>query len=155
MTMMQTTTPNPSPSVAAFSAPKRVLMGPGPSDVHPRVLAAMGQATIGHLDPAFVGLMDEIKLMLRAVLRTDNDLTYAISAPGSVGMEACFSNLLEPGDTCIVCENGAFGGRMRSMAERVGAKVVTVKDDWGRAIDLAKVEAALAAHPGARVLAFV
>ncbi len=142
-------------AVPAFVAPRRVLMGPGPSDVHPRVLAAMAQATIGHLDPAFIGLMDEIKRLLRQTLRTDNDLTFPISGPGSLGMETCFVNLLEPGDVCIVCENGVFGARMRSMAERSGARVVTVSDPWGRAIDCAKVEAELAANPGVRLLAFV
>ncbi|MCC2657714.1 MAG: alanine--glyoxylate aminotransferase [Panacagrimonas sp.] len=139
----------------AFVAPRRVLMGPGPSDVHPRVLAAMAQPTIGHLDPAFIGLMDEIKRLLQRTLRTDNELTMPVSGPGSAGMEACFANLLEPGDTIVVCENGVFGGRMRAMSERIGAKVVTVSDPWGRAVDPAKVEDALAANPDAKVLAFV
>ena len=81
-----------------FNPPSRLLMGPGPSDVHPRVLAAMARPTVGHLDPSFVGLMDELKLLLRQVLRTDNALTIPVSGPGSVGMEACFVNLVEPGD---------------------------------------------------------
>lgn len=140
---------------ARFVAPARVLMGPGPSDVHPRVLAAIAQPTIGHLDPEFVRLMDELKALLRTTFRTANDLTFAVSAPGSVGMETCFVNLLEPGDTCIVCENGVFGARMKSMAERAGARVVLVKTPWGRAIDLDSAEAALKANPGTRVLAFV
>lgn len=139
----------------SFVAPTRVLMGPGPSDVHPRVLAAMAQPTIGHLDPAFIGLMDDIKRLLQLTFRTQNELTMPVSGPGSAGMEACFANLLEPGDTIIVCENGVFGGRMRVMSERLGAKVVTVKDPWGRAVDLQKVEDALKAHPEAKVLAFV
>jgi len=142
-------------SVGAFSAPKRVLMGPGPSDVHPRVLAAMAQNTTGHLDPEFVRLMDEIKLLLRATFRTENDLTFAISAPGSIGMETSVINLVEPGDTIIICVNGVFGGRMVSMAERAGAKVVKVATPWGRAVDLEGVEAALKANPGTRVVAFV
>ena len=139
----------------AFIAPRRVLMGPGPSDVHPRVLAAMAQPTIGHLDPAFIGLMDDIKRLLQLTFRTQNELTMPVSGPGSTGMEACFANLLEPGDTIIVCENGVFGGRMRIMSERLGANVVTVKDPWGRAVDPQKVEDALKAHPEAKVLAFV
>ncbi len=139
----------------AFVPPRRVLMGPGPSEVHPRVLAAMAQPTIGHLDPAFIGLMDDIKRLLQETFRTKNELTMPVSGPGSVGMEACFANLLEPDDTIIVCENGVFGARMRAMSERLGAKVVTVKDPWGRAVDPQKVEDALKAHPEAKVLAFV
>lgn len=139
----------------AFEAPHRVLMGPGPSDVHPRVLSAMAKPTIGHLDPAFIGLMDQIKAQLQQVFRTRNALTMPISGPGSVGMEFCFFNLLEPGDTVIICENGVFGGRMKQVAQRCGAEVVSVNDPWGRAVDPAKVEAAIAAHPQAKVLAFV
>lgn len=142
-------------SIRSFVAPSRVLMGPGPSDVHPRVLAAMAQPTIGHLDPAFIGLMDDIKRLLQLAFRTRNELTMPVSGPGSAGMEACFANLLEPGDTIIVCDNGVFGGRMRTMSERLGAKVVTVKDAWGRAVDPQKVEDALKANPHAKVLAFV
>lgn len=141
--------------IGGFTAPKRVLMGPGPSDVHPRVLAAAAQGTIGHLDPEFVRLMDEIKLLLRATFRTENDLTFAISAPGSIGMEASVVNLVEPGDTIIVCVNGVFGGRICQMAERAGATVVKVATPWGRAVDPADVEAALKAHPGTKVVAFV
>lgn len=141
--------------LASFAPPQRVLMGPGPSDVHPRVLAALARPTIGHLDPAFIGLMDDIKRLLQATFRTANELTMPVSGPGSAGMEACFVNLLEPGDTVVVCENGVFGGRMRVMAERCGAKVVSVKDAWGRAVDLQKVEDALKANPGAKLLAFV
>ena len=141
--------------VAAFVPPRRILMGPGPSDVHPRVLAAMAQPTIGHLDPAFIGLMDDIKHLLQKTFRTANELTMPVSGPGSAGMEACFANLLEPDDTIIVCENGVFGARMRAMSERLGAKVITVKDPWGRAVDPQKVRDAFKAHPEAKVLAFV
>jgi alanine-glyoxylate transaminase/serine-glyoxylate transaminase/serine-pyruvate transaminase len=140
---------------ATFTMPKRVLMGPGPSDVHPRVLAAMAQPTIGHLDPVFVALMDTIKQQLRRVFRTENELTMPVSGPGSVGMETCFVNLLEPGDTVIVCQNGVFGGRMKQVAQRYGANVVVVNDPWGRAVDPAKVKATLEAHPEAKALAFV
>ena len=100
-------------------------------------------------------LMDEIKVLLQYAFQTENALTLPVSAPGSAGMEACFANLLEPGDTIIVCENGVFGGRMRAISERLGAKVVTVQDPWGRAVDPQKVEDALKAHPEASVLAFV
>ncbi|MDD3762220.1 MAG: alanine--glyoxylate aminotransferase family protein [Nevskiales bacterium] len=152
---MSTPAAEAAPAPVSFVAPRRTLMGPGPSDVHPRVLAAMAQPTIGHLDPAFVGLMDTIKQQLRRVFRTQNELTMPVSGPGSVGMEACFVNILEPGDTIVVCENGVFGGRMKQVAQRCGAKVVAVDDPWGRAIDPAKVDAALTQHPDAKALAFV
>ena len=140
---------------SSFHPPRRLLMGPGPSDVHPRVLAAMAQPTIGHLDPAFITMMDEVKALLQWVFRTANELTMPVSGPGSAGMEACFVNLLEPGDTAIVCVNGVFGGRMKDNVERSGAKAVVVEDAWGSPVDPAKVEATLQAHPGAKLLAFV
>lgn len=139
----------------SFYPPQRTLMGPGPSDVHPRVLAAMARQTIGHLDPAFVSLMDEIKALLQYAFQTRNALTMPISAPGSAGMEAVFVNLLEPGDKVIVCQNGVFGGRMKENVERCGAEAIMVLDDWGRAVDPDKVEVALKAHPDAVALAFV
>ncbi len=141
--------------VHSFHPPKRMLMGPGPSDIHPRVLAAMAQPAIGHLDPAFVAMMDEVKALLQKTFRTTNPLTLPVSGPGSAGMEACFVNLLEPGDTAIVCVNGVFGGRMTENVERVGARAVVVEDGWGTPVDPDKVEAALKAHPGAKALAFV
>ncbi len=140
---------------SSFNPPLRHLMGPGPSDVHPRVLAAMARPTIGHLDPAFVEMMEEIKDMLRYAFRTENELTIPVSGPGSVGMESCFVNLIEPGDTVIVCQNGAFGGRMKENVERVGAMPVMVEDDWGKAVDLQKAADALKANPGAKAVAFV
>lgn len=140
---------------APFNPPVRTLMGPGPSDVNPRVLQALARPTIGHLDPEFIGLMDAIKGLLQFAFQTTNRLTLPISAPGSAGMEACFVNLLEPGDTAIVCQNGVFGGRMKENVERCGATAVMVEDDWGSAVDLNKVEAALKANPTAKVLAFV
>ncbi|MDA0654664.1 MAG: alanine--glyoxylate aminotransferase family protein, partial [Proteobacteria bacterium] len=139
----------------SFQPPLRVLMGPGPSDVHPRVLAAMARPTIGHLDPAFVAMMEEVKQLLRSAFRTRNQLTIPVSGPGSVGMETCFVNLVEPGDTVIVCQNGAFGGRMKENVERCVATPVMVIDDWGKGIDLDKVRDAIAANPGAKALAFV
>jgi alanine-glyoxylate transaminase/serine-glyoxylate transaminase/serine-pyruvate transaminase len=139
----------------AFHPPARTLMGPGPSDVPPRILEALSRPTIGHLDPRFVDLMDEVKALLQYVMRTENALTLPISAPGSAGMEACFVNLVEPRDKVIVCQNGVFGGRMKENVTRCGGEAVMVHDDWGRAIDPQKVEDALKAHPDAKVLAFV
>lgn len=139
----------------SFNPPRRILMGPGPSDIHPRVLAALARPTVGHLDPSFVGLMDEVKALLKEVFITQNELTLAVSGPGSAGMETCFVNLLEPGDTAVVAINGVFGQRMKENVERIGATCVTVEDDWGKPVDTAKVEAALKANPGARLLAFV
>lgn len=139
----------------SFHPPVRTLMGPGPSDVNPRVLEALSRPTIGHLDPAFIGLMDEIKGLLQYALRTQNALTMPVSAPGSAGMECCFVNLLEPGDTVIVAQNGVFGGRMKENVERCGALAVMVQDDWGHAVDPHKVEDAIRANPRAKLLAFV
>ncbi len=142
-------------SIATFSPPHRSLMGPGPSDVAPRVLQALARPTIGHLDPAFIGLMDEIKELLRYAFQTGNELTMPISGPGTAGMEACVVNLVEPGDRVIVCQNGVFGGRLKEMVSRCGGVVTAVDDTWGRAVDPAKVEAALRAHPDATLVAFV
>lgn len=139
----------------SFRAPRRVLMGPGPSDVPDRILHAMARPTIGHLDPAFVGLMDEIKDLLRYAFRTTNTLTMPVSGPGTAGMETCVVNLVEPGDKVVVCRNGAFGGRLEAMVERCGGEVVRVDDAWGRAVDPAKLEATLGAHADAAIVAFV
>jgi alanine-glyoxylate transaminase/serine-glyoxylate transaminase/serine-pyruvate transaminase len=139
----------------SFHPPVRTLMGPGPSDVNPRILQAMARPTIGHLDPAFVTMMEEMKELLRYAFQTGNTLTMPVSAPGSAGMEMCFVNLLEPGDKAIVCQNGVFGGRMKENVERCGASAVMVEDAWGDAVDPHKVEAALKAHPDAKLLAFV
>lgn len=142
-------------AIRSFHPPLRTLMGPGPSDVNPRVTAAMGAPTIGHLDPAFVRLMDEIKQLLQYAFRTSNRFTFPVSAPGSAGMETCFVNLLEPGDKAIVCQNGVFGGRMKENVERCGATAIVVQDAWGEPVDPDKVEAALKANPDAKLLAFV
>lgn len=139
----------------SFIPPHRVLMGPGPSDVPERVLAALARPTIGHLDPAFITMMDELKRLLQFALRTDNALTLPVSAPGSAGMETCFVNLVSPGDTVIVAQNGVFGGRMRENVERCGARAILVEDEWGHPVDPEKIEDALRANPQAGVLAFV
>lgn len=141
--------------IESFYPPQRTLMGPGPSDVSPRVLAAMARPTIGHLDPEFVRMMDELKQLLQYALKTRNALTMPVSAPGSAGMEACFVNLVEPGDKVIVCQNGVFGGRMAENVRRFGGEVVLVEDDWGTPVSLAKVEAAFKANSSVKALAFV
>ncbi|MFA5171369.1 MAG: alanine--glyoxylate aminotransferase family protein [Sulfuriferula sp.] len=144
-----------APSITSFIPPHRILMGPGPSDVPQRVLDAMARPTIGHLDPAFVGMMEEIKELLRYAFQTENALTMPVSAPGSAGMEMCFVNLVEAGDKVIVCKNGVFGGRMLENVKRTGGVPVVVEDAWGAPVDVAKVEAAFAANPDTKVLAFV
>lgn len=138
-----------------FAPPTRVLMGPGPSDVHERVRLALARDTIGHLDPEFITLMDQIMGGLREVFCTDYQLTMPISAPGSAGQEAAIVNLLEPGDTFIACVNGVFGGRMAVMAERAGAKVVKVEQQWGRAIDVEALRDALKQNPTTKLVGFV
>jgi len=130
-------------------------MGPGPSDVNPRILEALSRPTIGHLDPAFIAMMDEVKELLQYAFQTKNELTIPVSAPGSAGMETVFVNLLEPGDKVIICQNGVFGGRMKENAERCGALPVMVEDEWGSTVDLDKVEKALSGNPDAKALAFV
>jgi alanine-glyoxylate transaminase / serine-glyoxylate transaminase / serine-pyruvate transaminase len=142
-------------SITSFRPPARILMGPGPSDVNPRILEALSRPTIGHLDPAFIAMMDEMKRLLQYAFQTKNDLTFPVSAPGSAGMETCFVNLLEPGDKAIVCQNGVFGGRMKENVERCGAIPILVENPWGAAVDPNKVEETLQAHPEAKVLAFV
>lgn len=142
-------------AMQSFVPPHRVLMGPGPSDVPKRVLEAMSQETIGHLDPAFVGLMDEIKELLRRTFRTRNAFTFPVSGPGSAGMEMCFTNLVEPGDTVVICRNGVFGGRMVEVVSRCGGIPVVVDDEWGRAANPEKLHAALEAEPHAKIAAFV
>lgn len=142
-------------TIRSFNPPIRTLLGPGPADVHPRVLAAMARPTIGHLDPAFVTMMDEMKQLLQYAFQTKNAMTLPISAPGSAGMEACFVNLVEPGDKVIVCINGVFGGRMKENVERCGGEAVVVEDAWGTPVDPAKLEAALAQHRDAKIVAFV
>ncbi|WP_038185799.1 pyridoxal-phosphate-dependent aminotransferase family protein [Vibrio rhizosphaerae] len=142
-------------TVQSFFPPQRTLMGPGPSDIHPRVLQALSRPTIGHLDPLFIQMMDELKSLLQYAFQTENEFTIAISAPGSAGMEACFVNLLEPGDKVIVCRNGVFGERMRENVVRCGANAVVVDNAWGESVSVEKVEQAIQAHPDAKVLAFV
>src|SRR3954453_22255392 len=118
-------------------------MGPGPSDVHPRVLAALGMPLLGHLDPEFVALMDETQNLLRHAFQTENRLTLAVSGTGSAGMEAVVVNLIEPGDAMLVCVNGVFGARMADVAERAGARVTTIERPYGEVFDPEEVRAAV------------
>lgn len=118
-------------------------MGPGPSDAHPRVLKAMSTPLIGHLDPQFLKVMDDIKSMVQKTFQTQNQLTFVVSAPGSAGMETCLVNLLEPGDEALICVNGVFGNRMSDIVERCGAKLIRVDAPWGEPIDPEQVREAL------------
>ena len=138
----------------SFEPPRRILMGPGPSDVSPRVLAALARPTIGHLDPAFQGLMEEIKGSLARVLNAPDHACLPLPTPGTGGMEAALMNLLSPGDVAVIAVNGQFGERMVDMAGRAGAVVIRVDHEWGMPVDPERVEAALTGA-GAKVLAFV
>jgi alanine-glyoxylate transaminase/serine-glyoxylate transaminase/serine-pyruvate transaminase len=142
-------------SIQSFIPPQRILMGPGPSDVSPQVLSALSRPTIGHLDPLFIGMMDEVKSLLQYAFQTKNEFTIAVSAPGSAGMEACFVNLVTPEDTVVVCVNGVFGARMIENVKRIGAKLVVVDGTWGRAVDPQALEDALQKNPQAQFVAFV
>jgi len=129
---------------ARFAAPDRLLLGPGPSNVAPTVLEAMGMPLLGHLDPDFLRMMEEIKQMLRAAFLTQNHMTFPVSGTGSAGMEFCLVNLLEPGDEIVVGVNGVFGNRMAEVAGRCGAVVTKVEAPWGRIIEPEQVAKALA-----------
>jgi alanine-glyoxylate transaminase/serine-glyoxylate transaminase/serine-pyruvate transaminase len=130
-------------TVGEFNPPERLLLGPGPSEVHPRVLRAMSAPLLGHLDPAFVQMMEEVKGLLRTVFATTNPLTIPISGTGSAGMEACVVNLVEPGDEVVIGVNGVFGTRMADVAERAGAVVRRVEAPWGNVVRPERLEAAL------------
>ncbi len=138
-----------------LAPPRRVLMGPGPSDVSDRVLQALGAPTVGHLDPYYLKVMNETRELLQHVFQTKNELTLAVSGTGMAGMEACVCNLIEPGDEMIVCINGVFGMRMQDVAERCGAKVHVLEADWGRSFEPKQIKEALAAHPRAKALGIV
>ncbi len=133
----------------------RILLGPGPSNVHPRVLKAMISPVVGHLDPEFSKLMDDIKRQLRIVFRTSNEITFPVSGTGSAAMEAAMANLIEDGDDAVIGVNGVFGGRLVEMAERLGAKVRKVEAEWGRIVELDRIEAALKAAMKPKVVAIV
>ncbi len=128
----------------AFTPPNRLLLGPGPSDAAPSVLTALSKPLLGHLDPAFIGMMEEIKSMLRQIFQTENEMTFPVSGTGSAGMEFCFVNLIEPGDDVVVCINGVFGMRMADLAIRCGANVTKVEAPWGEIIRPEQVKEAVA-----------
>ncbi len=140
---------------SAFKAPCRLLMGPGPSNAAPEVLAAMSQPVVGHLDPVFVKMMEELKTMLRAVFLTSNEMTFPVSGTGSAGMEFCFVNLVEPGDEVIIGVNGVFGTRMAEVAERCGARVTRVESAWGNIITAQQIAEALRTVPKPKLVAIV
>ncbi len=126
----------------SFHPPQRILLGPGPSNVEPRILQAMMKPLLGHLDPAYFGCLDEIQRMLRLVFETDNCVTFSISGTGGAGMEACLANLIEDGEDVLVCVNGFFGQRAAELAERWGGKVTRVDAEWGRPLDMQKIREA-------------
>src|SRR3954466_7257585 len=126
-----------------LSPSPRLLLGPGPSDAHPRVLSAMTTPLLGHLDPQFLEIMTETQVMLREVFQTKNPLTFPISATGTAGMETCLVNLLEPGDKAVICTAGYFGNRMAEIAGRCGAQVTVKQAPWGQVFELDALRAAL------------
>src|SRR5574342_667630 len=131
------------PVAPKVNPPLRTLLGPGPSPVNPRVLESLALPVVGHLDPAFLKIMDESMAMLREVFQTQNRLALPMSGTGSAGMETCFVNLLEPGDAALIGVNGVFGTRMVDVAQRCGAQVDTVEAEWGAALEAEKFKAAL------------
>lgn len=142
------------PRLGEHIAPDRTLLGPGPSDMHPRVYGAMSQGMVGYLDDSYTRLMDEVQAALRYLFRTDNRVTLAVSGTGSAAMETALTNLLEPGETALVPGNGFFGERMGQIARRAGADVATVDAPWGEPLTPSAVEAALETHKPA-VFGFV
>jgi alanine-glyoxylate transaminase/serine-glyoxylate transaminase/serine-pyruvate transaminase len=118
----------------SFEPKEKLLHGPGPSSIHPRTLQALAKPTIGHLDPEFIGFMEEIKELLKSILHTNNRLTFPVSGPGSLGMETCFVNLVEPGERVLVCVNGIFGMRMVENVKRVGGIPLVLETPWGEAV---------------------
>ena len=145
----------PLPDSKMPRVPPRMLLGPGPSNAHPRVIQAMMSGMIGYLDPDFMLVMDEVSELLRLVFQTEDHLTLAIAGTGSAGMEAGLNSLLEPDDTIIVCSVGFFGERMVEMARRIGANVVPLQADWGAPFPAELLEAALKSHPNVKMVAAV
>src|SRR5699024_9028884 len=141
--------------IKELNIPPRILMGPGPSDVHPRVLQAMATPMVGHMDPAFMNVMDDVMHLLRYVFATENELTLSMSGTGSAGMETVFVNLLDPGDEVIVGVNGLFGQRMVDVVERCGAKAITIEAAWGDVFQPEQIEQALKENSEAKFVALV
>ncbi|MDA7979198.1 MAG: alanine--glyoxylate aminotransferase family protein [Pirellulales bacterium] len=135
--------PSPTPRPPALCPPVRVLLGPGPSEIHPRVQKAMSAGTVGHLDPYFLEVMNGLRAMLKQVFMTDNEMTFAVSGTGSAGMEAAVVNLIEPNDKMLICVNGVFGGRMADVAGRCGAEVKVIEQPWGEVFSPEQIEKAI------------
>jgi len=144
-----------APAVAELVPPVRVLLGPGPSMVHPRVYRAMSTPLLGHLDPKFLEIMNEVQAQLRLVLQTGNPFTIAVSGTGSAGMEAALVNVVEPGDTVVVCAAGVFGNRMADIVGRCGAKLVKLEVPWGQTFPQAMIEEALRKNAPVKAVAIV
>ena len=149
------TLPEQAKSFSSFTPKLRTLMGPGPSDVSPRVLNALSRSTLGHLDPQFIQLMDEVGELLRYTFRTENSLTMPISAPGSAGMEACFANLIEANDKVVVCINGVFGARMKENILRCGGIPIEINSDWGLQTSADELDTVLSENKNVKAVAFV
>ena len=137
-----------------FHPPQRILLGPGPSNVEPRVLQAMLKPILGYMDPVYLQCLDHIQRLLRAVFETENRVTFSMSGTGGAGMEACLANLIEEGEEVVVCVNGFFGQRAAEIAGRWGARVIRVEADWGQPIDMQKLWDAFK-HSGARIVVMV
>jgi alanine-glyoxylate transaminase/serine-glyoxylate transaminase/serine-pyruvate transaminase len=135
-----------------FEPPERLLLGPGPSMVNPRVLRIMSNPVIGHLDPATLEMLTETQAMLRQAFRTENELTYPVSGTGTAGMECALTNVLEPGDTAVILVSGLFAARMRDIARRLGAGVISLGDRWGEPVPPEEVATALQDHPGTKAV---
>ncbi len=146
---------SPLPESRIPFVPPRILLGPGPSMVHPRVLRAMMQGMIGYADPDFYSILDEVSALLKLVFQTDDALTMALSGTGSAGMQAGFNSLVGPGDTVILCTFGYFGERMVEMASRVGANAVPLRAHWGRSFPAELLEGELNKHPRVKLVAAV
>ncbi len=142
-------------SIGELKPPYRILLGPGPSNVHPRVYKALSTPIVGHLDPEFLKIMNEIQELLRYVFQTKNQFTIAVSGTGSAGMEAALVNVLEPGDKIIIGVNGVFGGRMADISRRCGAEVIEIQEPWGKAIDPQKISTELKKHSKVKAVALV
>jgi alanine-glyoxylate transaminase/serine-glyoxylate transaminase/serine-pyruvate transaminase len=147
--------PIPAPAVGELSPSVRLLLGPGPSPVHPRIYRAMTTPLVGHLDPQFLGIMNEVQAQLRFAFQTENPFTIAVSGTGSAGMEAALVNVIEPGDTVIICAAGVFGNRMADIVGRAGGKLVKLEVPWGQTFPHAQIEEALKQHAPVKAVGIV
>ena len=141
--------------IGELQMPQRILLGPGPSSVHPRVLQAMTAPVVGYLDPSFFQVMDEVCDMLRQVYHTSNTTTFPVSATGTGAMETACANVIERGDTVVICRNGYFGNRLADIAERCGADVHLVDSPWGKPVDVEGLARELQKHPKIKAVGVV